>query len=182
MFGFGQDIGIDLGTATVIAYVKGKGIVLREPSVVAVENNTGNILGNLKWEFASVNGIAGGSKSTIIEECYNTGNISGYYMIGGIVGQNYDSGIIVNCYNRGIISAGAGSGVGGICGKGSMDDNSSNNYYLNTSATGGDNGEDIEGKAESKTEQEMKSDAFVTLLNAGGDNWKRGEDGYPTIK
>ena len=30
---FGQDIGIDLGTATVIAYVKGKGIVLREPSV-----------------------------------------------------------------------------------------------------------------------------------------------------
>ena len=29
MFGFGQDIGIDLGTATVIAYVKGKGIVLK---------------------------------------------------------------------------------------------------------------------------------------------------------
>ena len=44
MFGFGQDIGIDLGTATVIAYVKGKGIVLREPSVVAVDNNTGNVL------------------------------------------------------------------------------------------------------------------------------------------
>ena len=44
MFGFGLDIGIDLGTATVIAYVKGKGIVLREPSVVAVDNNTGNIL------------------------------------------------------------------------------------------------------------------------------------------
>ena len=40
MFGFGQDIGIDLGTATVIAYVKGKGIVLREPSVVAIDNNT----------------------------------------------------------------------------------------------------------------------------------------------
>ena len=42
--GFGQDIGIDLGTATVIAYVKGKGIVLREPSVVAVDNNTGEVL------------------------------------------------------------------------------------------------------------------------------------------
>ena len=41
---FTQDIGIDLGTATVIAYVKGKGIVLREPSVVAVDNNTGNVL------------------------------------------------------------------------------------------------------------------------------------------
>lgn len=44
MLGFGQDIGIDLGTATVIAYVKGKGIVLREPSVVAVDKNTGDVL------------------------------------------------------------------------------------------------------------------------------------------
>ena len=44
MFKWGQDIGIDLGTATVIAYVKGKGIVLREPSVVAVDNYTGNVL------------------------------------------------------------------------------------------------------------------------------------------
>ena len=43
-FGLGQDIGIDLGTATVIAYVKGKGIVLREPSVVAVDNNTGEVV------------------------------------------------------------------------------------------------------------------------------------------
>ena len=41
---FGQDIGIDLGTATVIAYIKGKGIVLREPSVVAVNNITGEVL------------------------------------------------------------------------------------------------------------------------------------------
>lgn len=44
MFNWGQDIGIDLGTATVIAYVKGKGIVLREPSVVAVDNNSGEVL------------------------------------------------------------------------------------------------------------------------------------------
>ncbi len=44
MWGWGQDIGIDLGTATVIAYVKGKGIVLREPSVVAVDSNTNEVL------------------------------------------------------------------------------------------------------------------------------------------
>jgi len=44
MFVFGQDIGIDLGTATVIAFVKGKGVVLREPSVVAVDNNTNEVL------------------------------------------------------------------------------------------------------------------------------------------
>ena len=44
MLVFGQDIAIDLGTATVIAYVKGKGVVLREPSVVAVDNNTNEVL------------------------------------------------------------------------------------------------------------------------------------------
>ena len=43
-FGLGQDVGIDLGTATVIVYIKGKGIVLREPSVVAVDKNTGDVL------------------------------------------------------------------------------------------------------------------------------------------
>lgn len=44
MFGFGQAIGIDLGTATILVYVKGKGIVLREPSVVAIDRNTGEAL------------------------------------------------------------------------------------------------------------------------------------------
>ncbi len=41
---FGQDIGIDLGTVTVIAYVKGKGIVLREPAVVAINKKTDEVL------------------------------------------------------------------------------------------------------------------------------------------
>lgn len=40
----GQDIGIDLGTATILVYVKGKGIVLREPSVVAIDKNTNEVL------------------------------------------------------------------------------------------------------------------------------------------
>jgi len=43
MFG-GQDIGIDLGTASVLVYIKGKGIVLREPSVVAIDRNSNKIL------------------------------------------------------------------------------------------------------------------------------------------
>ncbi len=42
--GFGLDIGIDLGTATILVYVKGKGIVLREPSVVAIDKNTKEVL------------------------------------------------------------------------------------------------------------------------------------------
>ena len=44
MFGMKLDIGIDLGTANVLVYVKDKGIVLREPSVVAVDRDTGRIL------------------------------------------------------------------------------------------------------------------------------------------
>ncbi len=44
MFNFTTDIGIDLGTSSVLVYVKDKGIVLREPSVVAIDNNTGNIV------------------------------------------------------------------------------------------------------------------------------------------
>ena len=39
-----KDIGIDLGTANIIITLKGKGIVLNEPSVVAIEKNTGAIL------------------------------------------------------------------------------------------------------------------------------------------
>ena len=42
--GIGMDIGIDLGTATVLIYVKGKGIVLKEPSVVAINIKTGRVL------------------------------------------------------------------------------------------------------------------------------------------
>ena len=38
------DIGIDLGTANVLVYVDGKGIVLEEPSVVAIEKNTNSVL------------------------------------------------------------------------------------------------------------------------------------------
>ena len=43
-FGMRKDIGIDLGTATVLVYVQGKGIVLKEPSVVAIDRNTDKIL------------------------------------------------------------------------------------------------------------------------------------------
>ncbi len=44
MFGFSTDIGIDLGTASILVYVKGKGIVLQEPSVVAINRDTGKII------------------------------------------------------------------------------------------------------------------------------------------
>ncbi|MGK4583308.1 rod shape-determining protein [Kitasatospora sp. HPMI-4] len=42
--GYGQDIGIDLGTANTLVYLRGKGIVLNEPSVVAMDRKTGEVL------------------------------------------------------------------------------------------------------------------------------------------
>src|SRR3954468_9507984 len=41
---FARDIGIDLGTANVLIHVKGRGIVLNEPSVVAIDKNTNRVL------------------------------------------------------------------------------------------------------------------------------------------
>ena len=41
---FTKDIGIDLGTANTLIYIKNKGIVLNEPTVVAMDDNTGNII------------------------------------------------------------------------------------------------------------------------------------------
>ena len=49
---FSKDIGIDLGTVNTLVYVKGKGIVIREPSVVAIDIRTDEVLavGNLARE------------------------------------------------------------------------------------------------------------------------------------
>ena len=42
--GFSEEVGIDLGTANVLVYIKGQGIVLNEPSVVAISKDTNEIL------------------------------------------------------------------------------------------------------------------------------------------
>lgn len=41
---FSNDLGIDLGTSNILIYAENKGVVIREPSVVAVDKNTGKIL------------------------------------------------------------------------------------------------------------------------------------------
>ena len=39
-----NDIGIDLGTASILVYIKGKGVVLKEPSVVAIDRDTNKLM------------------------------------------------------------------------------------------------------------------------------------------
>ena len=41
---FSRDVGIDLGTANTLVHVKGKGIIIIEPSVVAIRRETGEVL------------------------------------------------------------------------------------------------------------------------------------------
>jgi rod shape-determining protein MreB len=65
-----NDVGIDLGTANVLVYVRGKGIILNEPSVVAVNQKTGqivavgqeakNMLGRTPPHIVAVRPIVGG--------------------------------------------------------------------------------------------------------------------------
>lgn len=67
---FGNDIGIDLGTANTLVYLKGKGIVINEPSVVAVNQKTGavvavgrqakDMLGRTPQHIAAVRPLVGG--------------------------------------------------------------------------------------------------------------------------
>ena len=49
------DIGIDLGTASILVYIRGKGVVLKEPSVVAFDRDTQKIkaIGDGSWEYFS---------------------------------------------------------------------------------------------------------------------------------
>ena len=61
-----RDIGIDLGTANVLCYVEGRGIVLREPSVVAVDKNTGKVL----QVGAAARNMLGRTPGNIIEAVY----------------------------------------------------------------------------------------------------------------
>jgi rod shape-determining protein MreB and related proteins len=42
-FSLGTDMGIDLGTATVLVFIKGKGVILKEPSVVAIDKNNNRV-------------------------------------------------------------------------------------------------------------------------------------------
>lgn len=51
-FSIGTDMGIDLGTATVLVYIKGKGVILKEPSVVAIDRNKNKVLavGEEAWQ------------------------------------------------------------------------------------------------------------------------------------
>ena len=78
-----------------------------------------------------VGSICGVNKGTV-ENCYNTGNVSGYVYVGGVCGQNNNAGVVQNCYNTGNVN-GMRNYVGGVCGQ-------NNNVIQNCYNTGDVNG------------------------------------------
>ena len=68
----GKDIGIDLGTANTLVSLRGKGIVLKEPSVVAIDKKTNRILatGHEAKEMLRKNTNRDRSSKTIKRWCY----------------------------------------------------------------------------------------------------------------
>ena len=74
LFTFGsKDIGIDLGTANLLVTLKGKGIVLKEASVVAIKRRTGNIVatGTEAKEMLRKNTRSNKSSKTNERWCYS---------------------------------------------------------------------------------------------------------------
>ena len=51
---FSSDLAIDLGTANTLVYAKGKGIVVNEPSIVAINKNTGDTLQVQQFDFSKL--------------------------------------------------------------------------------------------------------------------------------
>lgn len=87
LFTFGsKDIGIDLGTANILVTLKGKGIVLKEPSVVAIDRKTGNIMatGNEAKEMLRKNTRSNQGSKTFERWCHcrfysNSIDVKKYY-------------------------------------------------------------------------------------------------------
>lgn len=77
LFNFGsKDIGIDLGTANILVTVKGRGIVLNEPSVVAIDRKTQRIIatGNEAKEMLRKN-----TRSNTCNKTYERWSNCGFY-------------------------------------------------------------------------------------------------------
>jgi len=93
MFGT-MDIGVDLGTANILIYIKGKGVVLQEPSVVAMDRDSGRILA-IGEEARRMMGRTPGNivavrplREGVIADYDATENMLKYY-IQKVVGKNY---------------------------------------------------------------------------------------------
>ena len=147
--------------------------------------NTADVTGG-----SYVGGIAGimekDGGATTITNCYNTAAITGENHVAGIAAYcNGDDRSVTNCYSTGTITAtGTEAEHGGVVGY-TNGGTITNCYYLNTAASGGINGADVEGQAEAKTAAEFASADMAVHLNGDQTDapWEYIEDNAaPTLK
>ena len=150
--------------------------------VIKLSSNTASVSG-----LNAVGGVCGFNQGAT-EDCYNTGAVIGTALssFGGVCGSN-STGSIKNCYNTGAVSG--NNNVGEVCGNNSG--TITNCYYLSGTATGGINGADATGSAESKSSTQFASGEVALLLNGGKTDgtqaWyqnlsEEGGDAYPVLK
>jgi hypothetical protein len=167
-------------------YAIGGGLAGFMSGTITLCSNTGNVSVNINvWDFGnetvkSVGGMIGYFKTIQVKNCYCVADLS----VTGTGDTSYTGGIIgciavdtlavtvENCYYSGSLTADT---RGGIAGRANQLTEVSNCYFINTIA---DN-----GYGTPKSESEMKSAAFVSLLNNGGDVYAFDElgtnNGYP---
>lgn len=113
MFGFGsRDLGIDLGTANTLVFIKGKGIVLREPSVVAknvqngaivaVGNDAKNMIGRTPGSIVAIRPM----KDGVIADFDTTSAMIEYYLKNAMKasGMSWSKPNVMICVPFGITS------------------------------------------------------------------------------
>ena len=185
-------------TATVERCVN-KGEVIGEN--INVGGITGVAFGNIKTSYnvakitgkmyrvGGITGQIGAEANLNIENCYNIGEITGgSYQVGGIIGliaSNATTVTVKNTYNIGKITGKTGQ-TGGIVGGDTLPSAIiENNYYLSgTAEIGlGYSNKDVQGKTERKEEQEMQTEEFGNILNAGQEPavWKGNNGAYPEL-
>ena len=74
---FSNDIGVDLGTANTLVYLKGHGIIINEPSIVATNQKTGQIVAigrEAKEMWGNWNWTSDYFENKVIEEFYKRAN------------------------------------------------------------------------------------------------------------
>ena len=106
-------------------------------------------------------GVCGyNSRGSTLEKSYNTGTVSGENIVGGVCG--YNDRTVNGCYNIGGVTSTSGRNVGGVCGKNEDGGTVSNCYYLDTIANAIGTGDGI--NCESKTEAAFKNGEVAYLL------------------
>lgn len=150
--------------------------------------------GEVSGSYSEAGGIVGilGYRDTrgYIENCYNVGTINATQRLAGGIAGDIWNGEIRNSYNVGNVSVTATTTQkGGITAYYETSEYRvlSDNYYLNTTSTGGINGTNTFGEVESKTMAELKAADFINRINDGNSvsQWKRDTNningGYPIL-